>query len=176
MPVRGERLLGVEATILLGTLVAAAASSEAEDWQPLELVAVLLGFAIVSDVLALKHTSQRITGAFLAIVLATVLCGPAPAVLVGVVSVLVDSLRNRLAPHKVLTNAATYAVIPLLVGLGIDWLDGVTDMATDNVTFALVVFAAFVVSFALNFAMIAADVAAKTGISIPSPTTSGITA
>ena len=91
--------------ILLGTLVAAAASSEAEDWQPLGLVAVLLVLAVVSDLLALQQGSQRISGAFFAVVLAMALCGPAPAVLIGVVSVLVDSLRNRLAPHKVLTNA-----------------------------------------------------------------------
>ena len=166
MPVRGKRLLGVEAVILLGTLVAAAATSDASDWQPLGLVAVLLGFAIVSDVIAIQHTSQRVTGAFLAIVLATVLCGPAPAVLIGVVSVLIDSLRNRLAAHKVVTNTATYAAIPLLVGLGIEWLAGVTDMETDNVTFALVVFGAFVIAFALNFAMIAVDVAAWTGIPV----------
>ena len=94
------------------------------------------------------------------------LCGPAPAVLIGVVSVLVDSFRNHLAPHKVLTNTATYAVIPLVVGLGIEGLEGVTDIETNNVTFALVVFGAFVVSFALNFAIIAADVAVKTGIPI----------
>ena len=164
MPVRGKRLLAAEAVILLGTLVAAAASSEAEDWQPLGLVAILLALAVVSDLLALQQGSQRITGAFFAVVLAMALCGPAPAVLVGVVSILVDSLRNRLAPHKVLTNTTTYAVIPLIVGLGIEALAGVTDLETDNVTFALVVFGAFVLSFALNFAMISADVAVKTGV------------
>jgi putative nucleotidyltransferase with HDIG domain len=164
MPVRGKRLLAAEAVILLGTVVAAAASSEAEDWQPLGLVAVLLGFAIVSDLLALQHKAQRITGAFFALVLAMALCGPAPAVLIGIVSVLVDSLRNRLAPHKVLANTATYAVIPLVVGLGIEGLASVTDLETDNVTFALVVFGAFVLSFALNFAMIAVDISVQAGV------------
>ena len=90
MPVRGKRLLGVEAVILVATLVAAAASSEAEDWQPLGLVAVLLALAIGSDLLALQHRSQRVSGSFMAIVLAMALLGPAPAVLIGVVSVLVD--------------------------------------------------------------------------------------
>jgi putative nucleotidyltransferase with HDIG domain len=166
MPERGKRLFAAEAVILLGTLVAAAASSEAEDWQPLGLVGILLALAVLSDLLALRQGSQRISGAFFAVVLAMALCGPAPAVLIGVVSVLVDSFRNHLAPHKVLTNTATYAVIPLVVGLGIEGLEGVTDIETNNVTFALVVFGAFVVSFALNFAIIAADVAVKTGIPI----------
>jgi len=164
MPARGRGLAVAEAMILAGTLVVAALSSEAADWQPLGLVAILLALAVVSDLIALQHGSQRITGAFFALVLAMALCGPAPAVLIGVVSVLVDSLRNRLAAHKVLANMATYAVIPLVVGLLIESLAGVTDLETDNVVFALVVFGAFVLSFALNFAMIAADVTVQTGI------------
>ena len=78
MPVRGKRLLAGETVVLLGTLVAAVASSEAADWQPAGLVLVLLGLAVVSDLLALQHKTQRISGAFFAIVLAIALCGPAP--------------------------------------------------------------------------------------------------
>ncbi|HYH88503.1 MAG TPA: HD domain-containing phosphohydrolase [Solirubrobacteraceae bacterium] len=163
---RSKYLLIVEAVVLFGTLVGAAASSEAEDWQPAGLVVVLLLLAVASDLLALQHKAQRITGAFFALVLAMALCGPAPAVMIGVVSVLVDSLRNRLAAHKVLANATTYALIPLAVGLGIEALAGVTDLETSNVTFALVVFAAFALSFALNFAMIAGDISVHTGIPV----------
>ena len=163
---RSKNLLIVEAVVLFGTLVGAAASSEAEDWRPAGLVVVLLLLAVASDLLALQHKAQRITGAFFALVLAMALCGPAPAVMIGVVSVLVDSLRNRLAAHKVLANMTTYAVIPLAVGLGIEALAGVTDIETNNVTFALVVFAAFALSFALNFAMIAGDISVHTGIPV----------
>ena len=121
---------------------------------------------MVSDLLALQHKAQRITGAFFALVLAMALCGPAPAVLIGVVSVLVDSLRNRLAWHKVLTNLTVYAVIPLVVGLGIEALEGVTDIETNNLTFALVVFGAFVLANVLNFAMIAATSRCTSGIPV----------
>ena len=106
--------------ILLGTLVAAAASSEAEDWQPLGLVAVLLALAIVSDLLALQQETQRISGAFFAVVLAIALCGPAPAVAIGAARVFVDALRNRPASQKLLTNFTAYTVIPLVVGLGFE--------------------------------------------------------
>ena len=166
MPSRSKRLLAAEALILLGTLAGAVASSEAEDWRPAGLVAILLGLAVVSDLLALQHKAQRITGAFFALVLAMALCGPAPAVMIGIVSVLVDSLRNRLAPHKVLTNTAVYAAIPFVVAVGIEALEGVTDLETSNVTFALVVFGAFALSFALNFAMIAGDISVHTGIPV----------
>ena len=164
MSQRSKRLLVAEAVILLGTLVAAVASSRESDWDPIGLVLVLLGLAVVSDLLALQHTSQRITGAFFALVLAMALCGPAPAVMIGFVSVLIDSLRNRLAAHKLLTNLMTYSVIPLAGGLAIMWLAGVTDLETNDVTFAIVVFGAFVLSNVLNFAMIAGDISVHLGI------------
>jgi putative nucleotidyltransferase with HDIG domain len=166
MTARAKRLLTAEAVILLGTLVAAAVSSDASDWQPVGLVLVLLGLAIVSDLLALQHTSQRITGAFFALVLAMALCGPAPAVLIGFVSVLVDSLRNRLAAHKLLANLTTYSAIPLVVGLLIEALEPVTDLETNNLTFAFVVLGAFVLANILNFAMISFDISVHLGIPV----------
>ncbi|MEO8688644.1 MAG: HD domain-containing phosphohydrolase [Solirubrobacteraceae bacterium] len=166
MTARSKRLLAVEAGILLGSLVAAAVSSDASDWRPVGLVLVLLGLAIVSDLLALQHTSQRITGAFFALVLAMALCGPAPAVLIGFVSVLVDSLRNRLAWHKLLTNLAVYSAIPLVVGLAIEALGPITDLETNELTFAFVVFGAFVCANVLNFAMISFDISVHLGIPI----------
>jgi putative nucleotidyltransferase with HDIG domain len=164
MPSRSHRLLAAEAVILVGVLVVAAVTSDASDWRPIGLVLTLLWLAVVSDLLALQHSSQRITGAFFALVLAMALCGPAPAVMIGVVSVLVDSLRNRLAWHKLLTNLMTYATIPLLGGLAIDALARVTDLETNNLTFAFVVFGAFVLANALNFAMIAGDISVHLGI------------
>ena len=166
MPARSQRLLAAEAVVLFGTLVAAAASSEVSDWRPVGLVLVLLGLAVVSDLLALQHATTRISGAFFALVLAMALCGPAPAVLIGVVSVLVDSLRNRLAFHKLIANLTVYSVIPLAGGLSIDWLRGVTDLETNNLTFALVVLGAFVLANVLNFAMIAGDISVHVGIPV----------
>src|SRR3954454_18305702 len=154
MPARGKRLLAGEAVVLLGTLVAAVASSEVADWQPVGLVLVLLGLAVVSELLAIQHNALRISGAFFALVLAMALCGPAPAVMIGIVSVLVDSLRNRLPWPKLLTNLTTYSVIPLLGGLAIEALANTTDLETNDLTFLFVVFGTFVLANALNFGMI----------------------
>jgi putative nucleotidyltransferase with HDIG domain len=166
MTARSKRLLAAEAVILAATLIAAVLTSDASDWRPLGLVLVLLGLAIVSDLLALQHTSQRITGAFFALVLAMALCGPAPAVLIGFVSVLVDSLRNRLAWHKLLTNLTVYSAIPLVIALGIEALEPVTDIETNDLTFAFVVFSAFVLANVLNFAMISYDISVHLGIPV----------
>ena len=78
------------------------------------------------------HARSGSPGAFFALVLAMALCGPAPAVMIGFVSVLVDSLRNRLAWHKLLTNLTVYSAIPLVVGLGIEALEPVTDLETEQ--------------------------------------------
>jgi putative nucleotidyltransferase with HDIG domain len=166
MTARSKRLLAAEAVLLLATVTVAAATSDADDWRPLGLVLVLLGLAIVSDLLALQHASQRITGAFFALVLAMALCGPAPAVMIGLASVLVDSLRTRLAWHKLLTNLTVYSAIPLAIALGIEALEPVSDLETNNLTFALVVFGAFVLANVLNFAMIAGDISVHLGIPV----------
>jgi putative nucleotidyltransferase with HDIG domain len=164
VPTRGKRLLKLEGLVLLATLVAAAASSEAADWRPLGLVAILLVLAVVSDLLAVQHKTQRISGAFFALVLAIALCGPAPAVLIGAVCVLLDAVRNRLAWHKLLANATTYTAIPLVVGLGFEWLAATSNLATSNVTFAIAVFGAFVLCNVLNFLMIAGAMAVHLGL------------
>src|SRR3954453_14179399 len=164
MPVRGKRLLAGEIVVLLGTLAAAVASSEAADWEPSGLVLVLLGLAVVSDLLALQHKTQRISGAFFAIVLALALCGPAPAVLIGAVCVLVDAVRTRPALHKFLTNVTAYTTIPLVVGLAFEGLEQVTSIATDDFTFAIAVFGAFVLCNVLNFALIAVAMSVYLGI------------
>ena len=164
MPVRGKRLLAAEALVMLGTLVGAVAASDGADWRPPGLVAVLLALAVVSDLLALQHKTQRISGAFFAVVLAIALCGPAPAVLIGAVCVLVDALRNRPALPKLLTNVVAYTTIPLVVGLGFDGLAQVTDLETNNVTFAIAVFGAFVLCNVLNFALIAGAMSVFLGI------------
>src|SRR3954470_5646915 len=166
MPVRGKRLLAGEIVVLAGTLAAAVASSEAADWEPAGLVLVLLGLAVVSDLLALQHKTQRISGAFFAVVLAIALCGPAPAVAIGAACVLVDALRTRPALPKLLTNVTAYTTIPLLVGLGFEGLAQVTDLGTNQVTFAIAVFGAFVLCNVLNFALIAGAMSVHLGIPV----------
>lgn len=79
MPVRSKRLLACEVALLVAAGVVAALHSTAADWEPAEPFAVLLALAIGSDFLVVQHKAQRISGSFLAIVLAMALLGPAPA-------------------------------------------------------------------------------------------------
>lgn len=166
MPLRSKLLLAAEATLFLGALAASAADSDAEDWRPFGLVLVLLGLTVVSDALAVRHKSQRISGSFLGLVLAMALLGPAPAVAIGVASTLIDRLRTRLPPAQLITNLATYATFPLIGALVIERLAASTDLESNNLTFALVVFGAFMVTNCLNFAMIAGDYTFHHGVSM----------
>ena len=156
---RSKLLLAAEVALLVAAGITAAAVSEPSDWQPPELVAVLAALAIGSDLLALQQKAQRISGSFLAIVLAMALLGPAPAAAIGVLSVLVDQLRAHNPLPRLITNLAAWATFPLVGGLLIDWAASALDVAHDELMFSLLILGAFMVANLLNFLVIAGDYA-----------------
>jgi putative nucleotidyltransferase with HDIG domain len=154
---RSTWLVAGEAAVLVAACLVAALDSTAADWRPPELFIVLLALAIGSDFLALQHRAQRISGSFLAIVLAMALLGPAPAVAIGVLSVLVDQLRAHNPLPRLITNLATYAVFPLVGGLFIEATANALNLRDDDLGFSAVVFAGFLVALLINFLGIAGD-------------------
>jgi putative nucleotidyltransferase with HDIG domain len=154
---RSTWLIAGEVVVLVVACVIAALVSTPDDWEPLGLFFVLLALAIGSDLLAVRHREQRISGSFLAIVLAMALLGPAPAVVIGVVSVLVDQVRARNPLPRFITNVATYATFPLIGALLIDGVVDALDLEEDDLGFALLILGAFLVSNLLNFLAIAGD-------------------
>jgi putative nucleotidyltransferase with HDIG domain len=157
MSTRSTWLVAGEVGVLVLAVAVAAVDSTAADWRPPELVAVLLALAIVSDLLAIRHRVQRVSGSFLAIVLAMALLGPAPAVAIGVISVLVDQLRSRNPLPRFITNVATYATFPLVGGLLVQAAASALDLSEDDLAFSLLIVAGFVVAHLLNFLCIAGD-------------------
>jgi putative nucleotidyltransferase with HDIG domain len=157
MPARSKRLLRGEVLVLIVAGVVAAVDSTAADWRPPELFAVLLALALASDLLAVQHRAQRVSGAFLALVLAMALLGPAPAAAIAVVSVLVDQIRARNPLPRLITNLATWATFPLVGGLLIQWAVGAFDLREDDLAFYVLILAAFLVANLLNFLGIAGD-------------------
>jgi putative nucleotidyltransferase with HDIG domain len=150
---RSTVVLAGEALLLACATAVAAATSTPGDWQPIGLVLLLLALALVTDLFAVSHEGQRISGSFLALVLAMALCGPAPAAAIGVASVLADQLRSRNPPARLLTNVATFATFPLLGGLLFQW----ADVPPDAAGFPLLVLGVFMVTNLVNFLMIAGD-------------------
>src|SRR6266516_4089163 len=80
----------------------------------LGLFSVLLSFSVFSYLTAVSTESKvKVSGTFLALVLAMVFLGGTPAALIGVTAILVGWLaRWRDEPHYLLNNVLTYAVFP----------------------------------------------------------------
>jgi putative nucleotidyltransferase with HDIG domain len=165
MPLRSQALIAGEVVLLCVSVAVAIAVSSPEAWEPIGLFFVLLALAIGSDMLAMRHKHQRISGAFLALVLAMALLGPAPAAAIGVISTLVDHVRSRNPLPRLITNLATYATFPLVGGLLIEWA-GARGWTDNEATFALLVFVAFMISNLLNFLGIAGDYAFHNRVSL----------
>src|SRR4051794_24854410 len=162
-----RRLLIAFEVSLLGCSVAAAALlSRASDWREIPLVALLAGLALVSDALAIEARGQRLSGSFIALVLAMAFLGPAPAVAIGLLTMLVDLARTgwRRDPALVLTNLATYATFPLVGAVMIRWPLSVDP--SDAIAFGFLVFVVYGVTNVLNFALIATGARVLAGRSI----------
>ena len=84
----------------------------------LALFGILLGFSAFSDVMSIETESRlKISGNFLALVLAIVFLGGTPAALIGLISIMVGWLRWREGWQDLLVNSLTYVSFPLVVGI-----------------------------------------------------------
>ena len=155
---RRQGLILTAHLVMLGAAAGVAASaSVATDWQPIELVLLLFVLSVGSEALTVEVKRVRMSGSFLAIVLAMALLGPAPAVAIGVGSAVVDALLEWRGWLPAAVNAATYAVFPLVGALLFILLGADPQTAHDDALgFAAVVLVVFMLSNVLNFSLIAA--------------------
>lgn len=139
---------------LLGALALAAASSRAEHWNAPTLLVMLIGFGILSEILTVEGRGLRISGSFIAIVLAMVTLGPAPAALVGLSGIAFDAARSRPSALNLLGNVTTYATFPLLGGFAYLAVEPALQGADELVRVGAVA-AVFMGTNVLNFFLIA---------------------
>ncbi|HKB50296.1 MAG TPA: HD-GYP domain-containing protein [Solirubrobacterales bacterium] len=144
-------------TGLVGAIAVAVWQAPNANWN-LALFGILLGFSIFSDVMSIETESRlKISGNFLALVLAMVLLGGTPAALIGIVSILAGWLRFREGLHDLLVNSLTYITFPLVVGAGFNEVVVATQISSAEPAFYVLVFGAFLAALAMNFTMIAVD-------------------
>ena len=149
-------ILTAHLVMLVVAASAAATTSVAADWQPTELVLLLFVLSVGSEALTVEVKRVRMSGSFLAIVLAMALLGPGPAVAIGIGSAIVDALLEWRGWLPAVVNAATYAVFPLFGALLFDVLGADPHTAHDDALgFAAVVLFVFMLSNVLNFSLIA---------------------
>jgi putative nucleotidyltransferase with HDIG domain len=140
------------AALLVAALCATALTSHADDWRPAGLVVLLSAVALLSELVVVETRTMRLSGSFVALVLAMVLLGPAPAVAMAVMGILIEGLVRRLPWPGLVANLACYATFPLIGGLAARWL-GID--ALEPVAFALAVGGVAAVTNVLNFLLIA---------------------
>jgi putative nucleotidyltransferase with HDIG domain len=161
---RQERLLVAgQLGLTAASAAAAAAFSDASDWQPVKLFALLLCLAVGSEAFRLETKTFHISAAFLAIVLAMALLGPTPAGVIGVAVMAFKGLRRRANWRHTLANVSTYACFPVVGGLAFEAVGGPALLGTDAASYVLAVFTLFIATNVLNFLLIAIDVAVVEG-------------
>ena len=158
-----------EGVLLLAATGAAVALSRSQDWHPLALVGLLLALALVAERIEFEVRGQHLSASLVVLVLAMSLLGPAPAVALGLLVTLPNSFGRRLSPSLWLGNLSAFAAFTLAGALIVRALVGDVHSPqahhiTGSVTFALVVFGVFMVTNALNFAIIAADARVTQGL------------
>jgi putative nucleotidyltransferase with HDIG domain len=168
-PVTRQRYLTLGHLLVLATIgYTAQLLPRGDQWRDLDLFWLLLGLASLSGAFPLTIRKDfRISGSFLALVLAMALLGPVPAALIGLAIVSVDSLRTKPDLPRFASNAATYTAFPFVGGLIILAATAWLDVEPHKLSFALLVLAVFMATNFLNFLLVALDLAVTEGARIP---------
>ena len=144
--------------LLSSSVAAAIVLSSAEDWQPVELLALLGLLTLLSGAFPLQVKEVKASGSFLGLVLTMALLGPAPAVALGVITQLPQSIATRARLDSVLCNVSGYAAFSLIGALA---LRPVPETAA--LTLAGAVFVVFIAANFLNFFLVALDIRVTEG-------------
>jgi putative nucleotidyltransferase with HDIG domain len=149
-------VIALNAAIFVAAVIVSALTSPDANWNLLTL-ALLLVFAIASDLMAasIRSSKLKVSGSFLAIVVAMVLLGGAPAALVGTLTIVAGWAKWREKPHYLLANLASYASFPLACGLLFDLIRDHYALDSGDTGFPILVFGTFVLALAVNFTMAA---------------------
>jgi putative nucleotidyltransferase with HDIG domain len=152
--------------VLITTAWVAVMTSDASDWHPLGLVILLFALAVASDVLTVEVRGLRLSGAFLAIVLAMVLLGPAPAMAIGAGSALIDAIVSRREWQGAVNNVVTYAAFPVIGALIFEGVYGSGAPTESWMGFCGAVLVVFLATNLVNFLMVATFRGARYGHSV----------
>ncbi len=160
-----------EALLLLGVAATTVLISRPQEWHPVSLVVLLLGLALVAERLEFEIRGQHLSASLVVLVLAMSLLGPAPAVAFGIVVMVPNSAGRRLPVSLWLNNLVAFSAFPLIGGLIVKGVIGDVhsphnERATQSVTFALVVFGVFMITNAINFAVIVSELRVTRGVGL----------
>jgi putative nucleotidyltransferase with HDIG domain len=146
--------LQVTALVLVAAIAAWQAPNGNWDWP---LIGMLFAFALLSEFTVVELQSGfRISGSFLALVLAMAFLYGPPAALIGATTICICWLRERQALNYFLYNLLTFSIFPLGGGIAFYEIQKAGGVDGSDVGFYLLVFGVFVGALVVNFTMIAA--------------------
>jgi diguanylate cyclase (GGDEF)-like protein len=119
-------------------------------------LSVLGAFTVLSAITEVWSGAGRVrlSGGMIGLMVAAMLLGPGPAVLLGEATVLLSWLRTRAAGHVLRNNLAVFAWYPLLASLFFAAAIRVTHLGPHEPAYYLVVFFDFVLALVLNFTLV----------------------
>jgi diguanylate cyclase (GGDEF)-like protein len=168
LPIVEQAFMRVSRSVILAQALALSAvavgigvSASSGDWD-VPLMGLLLGLAALSDIAAVDFTDAKIglSGAFVALVLAMVLLGGAPAAVLGVVTVVMSWLRRREPIHALRHNILVFAAYPLIGGVVFHAALAGLDLDDTKAAYYLLVLATFLFALVVNFVLVAVYMAA----------------
>jgi diguanylate cyclase (GGDEF)-like protein len=114
----------------------------------------ITAFAIGSDLMSVQSGTSKIkfSGMALGVVLAAALYGPAPAALIGMLTMAVGWFKWREAPHYFRNNLVTFAWFPLASGLFFGAVIRLGKIGTDEAAYYFLMLPTFAITLAVNFA------------------------
>jgi len=162
---RGAALYHIAA--LAGAAAVLWLTTSLDHWDVGPLV-VLVAFTILSVLtdVASGASKVRLSGGLIGLIVAAVLLGPGPAVLLGAGTMAVSWLRTRVAGHLLRNNVVVFAWYPLTASLFFHEIIRLTHLGPHAAAYYLVVFLTFVVALIVNFVGVFAYVCHVTGSSI----------
>jgi len=150
------RELALWCAVLVCIFAAAAQTSSAEDWQPIGLVLALGAMMVLADVLPVTARRIRMSAGLMVQVVAMALMGPAPAVAVGVIATVTESIVNRVTLRQAFMNILMFAFLGLVGGIVFDAMRGWLDLGHRDTAYALLVMPTYVALAMLNLGLVTA--------------------
>ncbi|HEX4734168.1 MAG TPA: HD domain-containing phosphohydrolase [Thermoleophilaceae bacterium] len=161
IPAPGRHANAVMAAMLAGATGVAIAVAGTASWD-LALLVSLFGFAVVSDLWAIDTSAKLgnkgrllMSGSFLALVVAMVLLGGAPAALIGVGTIAVGHMRFHERRDLFVNNLLAYAWFPLLGGIAFKAACDALSVSVDDPAYYALVAIVFFLALAVNFLIVA---------------------
>ena len=129
-------------------------ASDREDWDSIGLLLTLGLGTIVADLASVAARSVRLSVGLMVQTTAMALLGPAPAVLIAIVSTLIDARVNRVSLASTMNNLLTFSLLGLVGGVLFEVLGDWFDLGLEDTAYALLALPIYLLLSAINLAMV----------------------